>query len=182
MITLGTGIGGAAMMLGELVRGAHAQAACLGGHLPVNFRGRNCACGNIGCAEAEASGWSLPQIVRETPGFDESSLAGIEQIDFAALFAAARKEDTVARAVRQLCLNVWAANAVAVIHAYDPEGVVFGGGVMQSADVILPFVQEYVEKHAWTSWGTPRVCAAVLGGNAALMGAVPLLSEDLRAM
>jgi glucokinase len=32
MITLGTGIGGAAMMLGKLVRGAHAQAACLGGH------------------------------------------------------------------------------------------------------------------------------------------------------
>jgi glucokinase len=182
MITLGTGIGGAAMMLGELVRGAHGQAACLGGHLPVNFRGRTCACGNIGCAEAEASGWSLPQIVRETPGFDESSLAGIEQIDFGALFAAAGKEDAVARAVRQHCLNVWAANAVAVIHAYDPEMVVFGGGVMQSADVILPFVQEYVENYAWTSWGTPRVCAAVLGGNAALLGAVPLLSEDLRAM
>jgi glucokinase len=57
MITLGTGIGGAAMMLGKLVRGAHAQAGCLGGHLPVNYRGHKCACGNVGCAEAEASGW-----------------------------------------------------------------------------------------------------------------------------
>jgi glucokinase len=46
MITLGTGIGGAAMMQGQLVRGAHAQAACLGGHLTVNFRGRRCTCGN----------------------------------------------------------------------------------------------------------------------------------------
>jgi hypothetical protein len=27
---------------------------------------------------------------------------------------------------------------VAVIHAYDPEVVVFGGGVMQSADADLP--------------------------------------------
>ena len=182
MITLGTGIGGAAMMLGKLVRGAHAQAACLGGHLPVNYRGHKCACGNVGCAEAEAAGWSLPQIVRETPGFDESSLANLPQIDFQALFAAARNQDAVARAVQQHCLNIWAVNAVALIHAYDPEVVVFGGGVMQSADVILPFVQEYVEKHAWTSWGTPRVCAAILGGNAALLGAVPLLSEDLRAM
>jgi predicted NBD/HSP70 family sugar kinase len=42
-------------------------------------------------------------------------------------------------------LNVWTVNAVALIHAYDPEVVVFGGGVMQSADVILPFVEEYVE-------------------------------------
>jgi glucokinase len=60
MITLGTGIGGAAMMLGKLVRGAHSQAACLGGHLPVNYRGHKCVCGNVGCAEAEAAGWSLP--------------------------------------------------------------------------------------------------------------------------
>ena len=182
MVTLGTGIGGAAMMLGKLVRGAHAQAGCLGGHLPVNYQGHKCTCGNVGCAEAEASGWALPRILRETPGFDKSSLAGVEKIDFQALFAAARNEDAVASAVRQHCLNVWAANAVALIHAYDPEVVVFGGGVMQSADVILPFVEEYVEKHAWTSWGTPLVCAAILGGNAALLGAVPLLSEDLRAI
>src|SRR5271155_2651088 len=93
MITLGTGIGGAAMMLGKLVRGAHSQAACLGGHLPVNYRGHKCACGNIGCAEAEAAGWSLPLIVRETPGFHESSLASVAHIDFQTLFAAARNED-----------------------------------------------------------------------------------------
>ena len=179
MITLGTGIGGAAMMLGKLVRGAHAQAGCLGGHLPVNYRGRKCACGNVGCAEAEAAGWSLPGIVRETPGFEKSSLAGVAQIDFQALFAAALDGDAVACEVRQHCLDVWAADAVALIHAYDPEMVVFGGGVMQSADDILPFVEDHVDKHAWTSWGTPRVCAAILGGNAALLGAVPLLSENL---
>jgi len=179
MITLGTGIGGAAMILGKMVRGAHSQAACLGGHLPVNYLGHKCTCGNIGCAEAEASGWSLPRIVRETDGYDESSLADVAQIDFQALFTAARNADAVAKTVLQHCLNVWAANAVALIHAYDPELVIFGGGVMQSADDILPFIEDHVEKHAWTSWGTPRVCAAVLGGNAALLGAVPLLSEDL---
>jgi glucokinase len=104
-------------------------------------------------------------------------------MDFQALFAAARNEDAVASAVQQHCLSVWAANAVALIHAYDPEVVVFGGGVMQNADVILPFIEEHVEKHAWTSWVTPRgVCAAVLAGNAALLGAVPLLSEDLQAI
>src|ERR1039457_5076811 len=34
-ITLGTGIGGAAMIEGKLLRGKHAQAGCLGGHLPA---------------------------------------------------------------------------------------------------------------------------------------------------
>ena len=60
MITLGTGIGGAAMIEGKLLRGKHAQAGCLGGHLPAKVGGRACTCGAIGCLEAEASGWALP--------------------------------------------------------------------------------------------------------------------------
>lgn len=178
MMTLGTGIGGAAMIMGKLLRGAHAHAACLGGHLPVDFRGRLCSCGNIGCAEAEAAGWSLPGIVREWPGFGASSLAKAPKLDFLTLFAEAEQGDGVAVEVRQRCLEVWAANAVAMIHAYDPEMVIIGGGVMQSAGVILPYVQEHVAKHAWTAWGKPQIRAAGLGINAALLGAVPLLLEE----
>jgi glucokinase len=178
MMTLGTGIGGAAMIQGKLLRGAHAQAACLGGHLPVYFRGRACTCGNIGCAEAEAAGWSLPGILRETPGFAASVLAVAPKLDFHALFRAADEGDAVALGVRQRCLAVWAANAVALVHAYDPKVVVMGGGVMRRADLIVPFVQDHVTKHAWAAWGKPEVRAAGLGENAALLGAVPLLCEE----
>lgn len=177
MMTLGTGIGGAAMLEGKLLRGAHAQAGCLGGHMPVDYRGRLCSCGNIGCAEAEAAGWSLPGIVRDHPRFAESTLAGVEAIHFRALFDAADAGDAVALDVRQHCLEVWSADAVALIHAYDPEVVVIGGGVMHRADVILPFVQNHVDKHAWTAWGKPQVRAAGLGEHAGLLGAVPLLTE-----
>ena len=178
MMTLGTGIGGAAMIQGKLLRGAHAQAGCLGGHLPVDFRGRPCSCGNIGCAEAEAAGWSLPGILRDTPGFAQSALAGEARLDFRALFAAADDGDSVAVEVRDRCLAVWAANAVALIHAYDPELVVMGGGVMRRAEVIVPFIQGHVDKHAWAAWGRPQVRAAALGEKAALLGAVPILSEE----
>ena len=177
MMTLGTGIGGAAMLEGKLLRGAHAQAGCLGGHMPVDYRGRLCSCGNIGCAEAEAAGWSLPGIVRDHPGFPDSSLAKVETIHFRVLFDAADAGDAVALDVRQHCLEVWSADAVALIHAYDPEVVVMGGGVMHRSDVILPFVQNHVDKHAWTAWGKPQVRAAGLGEHAGLLGAVPLLTE-----
>jgi glucokinase len=179
MATLGTGIGGAAMIMGRLLRGAHAQAGCLGGHLPVDFRGRICNCGNIGCAEAEAAGWSLPGIVRDTPGFESSDLARAPKLDFRTLFTTADEGDRVAVEVRQRCLEVWAANVVALIHAYDPEVVVMGGGVMQRAEIIVPYLQNHVAKHAWTTWGTPQVRAAKLGENAALVGAVPLFLEEL---
>jgi glucokinase len=177
MITLGTGIGGAAMMNGRLVRGKHAQGGCLGGHLPLMFDERPCTCGAIGCAETEASGWALPQIVRDWPGFGGSALVRAPEINFRTVFELAELNDPVAHAVRDRCIRVWATAAVGLIHAYDPELVVLGGGVMRSAEAILPFVQDYVVKHAWTPWGKVQVKPAALGNRAALFGAVPLLSE-----
>jgi glucokinase len=179
MITLGTGIGGAAMIEGKLLRGKHMQAGCLGGHIPVLFAGRRCTCGNIGCAEAEASGWSLPLIAREWPGFAQSVLAQNREVGFKELFEAADRGDAVALAIRERCLHVWAADAVGLVHMYDPEVIVMGGGVMASAAVILPYVQDYVAKYAWTPWGKVRVCAAQLGNHAGLLGAVPLLTEKI---
>src|SRR5439155_23768344 len=75
MMTLGTGIGGVTMIEGKLLRGKHSQAGCIGGHFPVLFSGRPCSCGGIGCAEAEASGWSLPAVVNDWPGIASSALA-----------------------------------------------------------------------------------------------------------
>jgi len=177
MMTLGTGIGGVAMIEGRLLRGKHAQAGCLGGHIPVLFNGRPCTCGGIGCAEAEASGWSLPGIVKDFPGSSESSLSKYSLVGFKQLFLEAAHGDKTALAIRDRCLNVWAADAVALVHAYDPEVIVIGGGVMESANIIIPYIESHVHKYAWTPWGKVRVRSAELANNAALVGAVPLLSE-----
>jgi glucokinase len=179
MMTLGTGIGGVAMIEGRLLRGKHAQAGCLGGHIPAVFNGRPCTCGAIGCAEAEASGWALPGIVQEYPGFAESSLSKVAHVGFKQLFEAAVNGDQVALAVRDRCLNIWAVDAVGLIHAYDPEVIVIGGGVMESANIIVPYVESYVRKYAWTPWGKVQIRPAELANNAALVGAIPLLSETI---
>jgi glucokinase len=179
MITLGTGIGGAAMIEGKLLRGRHAQAGCLGGHLPAKVGGRACTCGAIGCLEAEASGWALPLMAREWKGFAVSKLARQENINFQMLFELADAGDRVAAEIREYCLEVWAAGAVGLIHAYDPEKIVIGGGVMRSADVILPHIRAYVNEHAWTPWGKVEIAAAQLGNDAGLFGAIPLLTGNV---
>jgi glucokinase len=179
MMTLGTGIGTAAILNGRLLRGVHAHAGCLGGHLTTKFDGRACHCGNTGCAEAEASGWSMPLVAREWPGFAENALAKEETLGFRELFIHAERGDVVACGVRDRCLRVWAANAVSLIHAYDPEVLILGGGVMRSAEPVLSFVQEYVNSHTWSSWGKTEVRVAELGNSAALLGAVPLLTEEM---
>ncbi len=179
MITLGTGIGGAAMIEGKLLRGKHAQAGCLGGHLPAKVGGRACTCGAIGCLEAEASGWSLPLLAREWPGFSASKLADQDHIDFKILFELADARDCVAVEILEYCLKVWATGAVGLIHAYDPERIVIGGGVMHRAAVIVPYIQAYVKQHAWTPWGTVEIVAAQLGNDAGLFGAIPLLTGNV---
>ena len=156
MMTLGTGIGSATILGGHILRGVHGHAGCLGGHLVAKFDGRLCHCGNIGCAEAEASGWSMPLTARDWPGFESSSLAKEEKLGFRELFTHAEAGDTVALAVRDRCVHVWSANAVSLIHAYDPEIVILGGGAMKSGAVIVPAMQEYINQHTWSSWARRR--------------------------
>jgi glucokinase len=177
MFTLGTGIGGVAMMEGRPLQGKHGQAGVLGGHVPVKFNGRVCTCGAIGCAESEASGWSLPLVCAEWPGFAESTLQTLE-INFENVFACAAAGDRVAVEVQQHCLQVWGATAIAAIHAFDPDVLLYGGGVMKSAEVVIPFIQDYVNRYAWTPWGKPTVRAAQLGNDAALLGVVPLFQQE----
>ena len=180
MLTLGTGIGSAVLVGGKPFRTTQAQGGNLGGHIPVAVRGRRCTCGAIGCMEAEASSWALPLIAAEWPGFSRSALARAPRIDFEALFDCAQAKDEVAGEIVEHCLRVWSVGVVGLVHAYGPELVVLGGGVMHNADAILPALSAYVDRHAWTPSGAVRIVPARLGNHAPLHAAIPLLQDFLR--
>jgi len=148
MITLGTGIGSAVLVGGELLIGKHFQAGNLGGHAVVNHKGTVCTCGNVGCVEAEASTWRLPSLLKEHPEFNDSEIKKEEVLDFRALFNHAGNNDKVAIEVLEHCLSAWAAGIINMIHAFDPEVIVLSGGIMKSSAVILPSLQEKVNRLA----------------------------------
>lgn len=179
LLTLGTGIGSALLVDGVPYRARHVQGGNLGGHIPVSLHGRMCTCGAMGCMEAEASSWSLPLIVAEWPGIENSSLHGSASINFKELFLHANAGDAVARQVADHCIHVWSVGTVGLIHAYGPERIIFGGGIITSADQILPRIQSYVTRHAWIPCGMVTIVPAMLGNHAALHGAVPILREFL---
>jgi glucokinase len=178
MMTLGTGLGTSAIIGGVPLRGQHGQAGCLGGHWTVNLNGRVCPCGNLGCAESEASTWALPLNARAHTSLGASRLAREKIIDFAVLFRLAAQGDSLAVELRDHCLCVWAAALVSLVHAYDPECAVIGGGVMRSGALILPSLRRHLARHAWTPWGKVKVKPAALGNNAGMFGVAWLLAKE----
>lgn len=175
MFTLGTGIGGVVAMSGQPFLGTRGQAGVLGGHVAVREGGRLCTCGGVGCAEAEAGGWALPAICREWPGFEQSALTG-HPLNFKSLFDLSTVGDRVANEVLDHCIGIWCMMTATAVQIFDPDMIVFGGGVMRSADRILPRIRSHVEAHTWTRWNKPIVTAS-LGDHAAALG-VPTLFQE----
>lgn len=175
MMTLGTGIGTAAVVDGRLVRGRHSQAGSLAGHMVVSLGGRSCGCGNPGCAEAEASTASLPDLARRWPGFGDSALSREGAINFERVFGLASGGDPVAQGLVDRCLRVWSTLAVNLVLAYDPERLILGGGVMASASVIVPALQRHLEERTQNA---VQVVPAELGNHAALHAGEWLLQEQ----
>lgn len=179
IITLGTGIGVSAVIEGQVLRGVHGQAGILGGHTTLRTDGGACVCGNVGCAELLASTSVIARLAREHPLFAGSALAKLESIDYAGIFQLAAQGDNCAVALRNHSLEAWSALAVNLIHVFDPELLIFGGGIMGSAEAILPFIREYVSRHAHTPWGKVKVVASELGDRAALVACEWLVHEDV---
>lgn len=180
VMTIGTGIGTAAIIEGKLLRGKHFQAGCLGGHFSIQYNGRQCTCGNVGCMEAHAGTWSLKEQVKEDVLYNNSSMKEAAVIDFETLFSAADAGDTLACRVQQQCLDVWSAGIVNLIHAYDPEVIVIGGGVMNDKERILPYITEKVHRQAWCPWGKVAIRPTQLLSDAGILGAAHCLQESLQ--
>ncbi|MFT3936601.1 MAG: ROK family protein [Chitinophagaceae bacterium] len=177
MVTIGTGIGTAVVMKGNLLRGKHFQAGILGGHFSIDYEGEQCICGNTGCAEMYGGSWNLPARVKSHPLYIESLLRGYEKIDFFAVFECAKQNDALALHIMQQSMKAWSATISNLILAYDPELVILGGGVMASADIIMPYIEAQMKKQAWSPWGTVMVKKSLLQEDAAILGLAHCLQE-----
>lgn len=171
MMTIGTGIGTGVVLDGHLLYGHNNCAGSLGGHLIVDYKGRRCTCGNIGCVEAHGSSFFLPEIMKDLSGVSEQFAEDPSNRNFRTLFEKYRKGDPEAVTVVESCMDVWAYGIVNYVHAYDPEIVVMGGGVMKSSDIILPYVREKVASLAWQPGDKVRIVASESGDDAALLSA-----------
>ncbi|WP_052573601.1 ROK family protein [Haloferula sp. BvORR071] len=170
MMTLGTGIGTAAVCGGRPLRGAHGQACGVGGHFTLNHAGEVCdVCGNLGCAEHEASTAALPRLAQREPDFPASALARETRLDYAAVFHHAAAGDACALRLRNDALRVWGATAANLVLAFDVSRVIIGGGIAEAPELV-PAIRDHIHRHVRSPWGKVEVLKSELGDAAALLG------------
>lgn len=178
VVTLGTGIGGALVMGGRIVTGAHGFSGEIG-HMVVDPNGPPCPCGKRGCWERYASGGGLARLAREAAlaGTLEAAVAltggDPEAVRGEHVTSAAASGDPGARRVVEELgwwLGLGLANLVAVL---DPEVVVIGGGLARVGDVLLDPARAALA--ALVEGGSVRppvpVRPAALGEHAGAIGA-----------
>jgi len=161
MITLGTGIGGGFVSGSVLQRGAHGFAGEVG-HMVVDPNGPDCPCGRKGCWERFASGNGLSYLANGEKGEDVLNRArdgAQDAIEIVNVFA------------RWVALGL-----VNITNLTDPEVIVIGGGVIASAEIVMPRIGHWFEQLLYSPKhrAHPRLVSAQLGEQAGAIGAAML--------
>ena len=156
----GTGIGTAVLVDGAPLVGPEGYGGVLGGHFTVDLDGPPCNCGNVGCAEAIGGSWNLAAQVHAVVGWERSTLADAvhgDVMSMAVLFEAAAAGDAVATGLADRVVGAWAATAVNLCHAYQPELLIFSGGPMHAAAGRRDELADAVRARLWSSLRRPEV-------------------------
>lgn len=177
MVTLGTGIGTAVLMDGVLLRGSHYLAGNLGGHISIDYRGRDCNCGFVGCLESVASTWALPDIIQESEGYQDSSLLG-QKLNFKTLFEHAETDEFASRILTN-CLDAWGVGMTNLVHAFDPEMIILSGGIMRAGDKLLTPLKKRIKTNSWIRAGDISIVKADQPDFSGVLG-VAYLVENLQ--
>jgi len=181
MLTVGTGLGGAIIVNGELVRGKWGVAGEVG-HMQIVPHGHSCGCGHEGCWEQYASGSALTKHARRAvvarPDLGGAILAAAagEKIKGPHVTKAAQEGDPLAIKVFSE-LGHWLGHGAASVAALlDPEIIVIGGGVASAGDLVLePARAGYKDRLSALGYRpVANIELAELGNDAGMVGAADL--------
>jgi glucokinase len=187
MLTIGTGVGGAIIVDGRLLRGGFGIAAELG-HMRLVPEGRLCGCGQKGCIEQYGSGTALLRAAKELAASSDplgSRLAQLQQeageLTGAQVYQAITERDAGALSVLTQ-LGTSLGEAVASICAVlDPQVVVIGGGVSAAGDLLLDPIRTAYDRHLPASSFRPhlRLSIAEFVNDAGVVGAADLARQEV---
>lgn len=180
MVTLGTGVGGGFIVDGKVFSGYKSLGGEFG-HTCIAADGIRCACGEIGCWDAYASGAALINQAKDAAEKNPNSLLNnFDIINGETVFEAAEKGDETANSVLEKYYAYVGIGIVNMINSIYPEVIIIGGGVSEAGDMLLNGVKSYVERHFFVKNPElmPKIVKAQLGNNAGIIGAAALCIKN----
>jgi len=183
-LTVGTGIGGALVLGGCMVRGSHWATGHFG-YMSIDPCGPRHVCGNTGIVEEHASQSGIRRQLRRALEAGEASaltqsLASGEEPGLRELFKAADAGDPLGRrlAERLTCeLGLLVAN---LVYALDPEVVLVGGGLVTHRPSVLDAIRcEAAKRVEYLPLGAMKILPMALGDAAGVLGGVALAMEAI---
>jgi glucokinase len=159
LLTLGTGVGGAAMVDGRLLRGHLGRAGHLG-HICLKIDGERDIVNTPGSLETMIGNYSL-----------EARSAGRFRTTHE-LVEAYRHGDAQARRLWEISLEGLACGIISLINVLDPEVVIVGGGIAVAGEALFEPLEKKMREYEWSLSGEHvRIVPAMLGEFAGAIGA-----------
>ncbi|MDR2126308.1 MAG: ROK family protein [Prevotellaceae bacterium] len=174
-LAVGTGIGAGIIANGQLVRGAHDIAGAIGWWaLDTPYQDKFAPCG---CFEYHASGEGIAKVAREIIASDKE-YAGIlrakapDELTAHDVFSAYSMDDHIAKRTLRIAITFWGMAVANLVSIFNPEKIIFGGGVFGPAAQFIDDIYEEAKKHAQPiSIKKVKLETSHLGSEAVLIGA-----------
>lgn len=183
-LAVGTGIGAGILADGRIVRGKSDIAGAVGWMvLERPFKKKY---GNCGCFEYYASGEGIARLAgeyleREKDYRGELLRKRSGKISSHDVFAAYRNDDEIAVKVMNKCIGYWGMAVANLVSLFNPEKIIFGGGIFGPGESLLPAIRSEAARWAQpVSFGQVSIESSGLPGDAALYGAACLALKVLQ--
>ncbi|MFG6114848.1 ROK family protein [Halobacillus sp. MO56] len=178
-ITVSTGIGAGIISDGHLITGEEGSAGEFG-HISIDVNGEKCSCGNIGCLENLASGSAIANIARDRLQSGETSeyFTSPDHISSEEIGKASQAGDAFSLNILRETATYIGVGVTNLIHLFNTEVIVFGGGVMNLSDILLPEIRNTVNQRGIESMTKKvKIVKSELGSKAGVLGAVGVYFE-----
>lgn len=174
LLTLGTGVGGALIIGGELFHGGLDRGTELG-HAVLSRGGKKCACGHLGCIETLCSATALKRKAQEAvdhkKGLIYAKASEGAEVDAKLLIDCAKEGDKIALELFDDYVDALADAIASFVNVFDPEVIAIGGGVSLAGDMLFDRLRRLIpEKCFFGSCG--MIVPAECGNDAGMIGSV----------
>lgn len=174
-LAVGTGIGAGILVNGEILRGSNDIAGAIGWlALDKPFYSKYISCG---CFEYHASGEGLARVARDLLKEKRDYKGSLkeknpEDITARDVFELYKNNDEIAVAVIEQAIEFWGMTTANLVSLFNPEKIIFGGGVFGPAVQFLDRIM--LEARKWAqpiSINQVKLEGSALGSDAGLYGA-----------